>query len=816
YSPDFVDFVKQCLVKEREQRPSVAELLTVGLSGVWHTQHPFIVDAVRTITQNGVSAVLANIVGANSTPTPTPTIGCNLFPLTTVINAGSTSSSGTHGSSGKGVLLIRGENDYYSVQKGIHTILTEANVCNNGSITSWSFTSYPQLRELSVGPQSFRCVGSLRLDGMVQLESVVIGEGSFTMCSAIPATSTNNAFVISNCPKLKTIAIASNAFMDWGEFQLKNVKSLRELSVGDNCFCRCRLTVFEDLPSLSSIELGMGVFEGTEQNRNVFRMKNLVKLQSFTAGKCSLGNANEVLFENVPSLQQLELPFAMVKITTCSVKNASLLEEYPTVKEFLDNAKKIQSKEEEKIQEALRVAKEERIRRSEGRVISREDYKNLLESIPGLLIESCCNESDFTSLDLSPFHGLGSISISPQSCRYVTSFAINGMKKLESVVIGEGSFTMCTTTSTNDAFVITNCPKLKTITIASNAFMDWGEFQLKNVKSLRELSMGDNCFCRCRLTVFEDLPSLTSIELGMGVFEGDEQNQNTLTMKNLSKLQSFTAGNKAIRCVTHATLISSTPSLLSHPDIPSLESLCLPRAFEKIAALTFSSTRLSTQSLPDASELERLQNLQPCVTRRFTVRSLQEFNALPADTVEITVENNSCNEPVVGTVDVSRFPRLELLRVGDNCFWNGTALRVVGLSALKTLEVGVNCFNGNGRDSALVLRDCAALQTVDLGYCSFCNYVTCEMSGLPKLESLNIGQVEKESFDFQKASLVVEDMPSLKSLQLGAYCFMRSCHTVIANLPALEECRMGRHALEGNDTDRSSSVEMRGCGEKAN
>ena len=57
---------------------------------------------------------------------------------------------------------------------------------------------------------------------MMQLESVVIGEGSFTMCSAIPTISTNNAFVITNCPKLKTIAIASNAFMDWGEFQLKS------------------------------------------------------------------------------------------------------------------------------------------------------------------------------------------------------------------------------------------------------------------------------------------------------------------------------------------------------------------------------------------------------------------------------------------------------------------------------------------------------------------------------------------------------------------------------------------------------------------
>ena len=225
YSSDFVDFVKQCLVKEQEQRPSVAELLTVGLSGLSHTQHPFIVDAVRTITQSGVSPVLAGIVGANSTPTPTPTptptVGGNLFPFT-VIDMGSTPSSGTHGSSEKGVLLIRDEDDFYSVQKGIHTILTEANVCNNGSINAWSFTSYPQLRELSVGPQSFRCVGSLRLGGMMQLESVVIGEGSFTMCTTIPATSTNNAFVITNCPKLKTIAIASNAFLDWGELQLKS------------------------------------------------------------------------------------------------------------------------------------------------------------------------------------------------------------------------------------------------------------------------------------------------------------------------------------------------------------------------------------------------------------------------------------------------------------------------------------------------------------------------------------------------------------------------------------------------------------------
>ena len=80
------------------------------------------------------------------------------------------------------------------------------------------------------------------------------------------------------------------------------------MSIGDSCFSRCRLTVFENLPCLREIGLGSGVFEGAEQNRNVFRMKSsstvhppsidLSKLRTFTAGKCSFGYANEVLFES--------------------------------------------------------------------------------------------------------------------------------------------------------------------------------------------------------------------------------------------------------------------------------------------------------------------------------------------------------------------------------------------------------------------------------------------------------------------------------------------------------------------------------------
>ena len=49
--------------------------------------------------------------------------------------------------------------------------------------------------------------------------------------------------------------------------------SLKEVTIGDYCFCCCHSTVFEELSELEVIKLGISVFEGVEQNRNVLCMK---------------------------------------------------------------------------------------------------------------------------------------------------------------------------------------------------------------------------------------------------------------------------------------------------------------------------------------------------------------------------------------------------------------------------------------------------------------------------------------------------------------------------------------------------------------
>lgn len=256
---------------------------------------------------------------------------------------------------------------------------------------------------------------------------------------------------------------------------------------------------------------------------------------------------------------------------------------------------------------------------------------------------------------------------------------------------------------------------------------------------MKEVTIGDYCFCCCHSTVFEELSELEVIKLGISVFEGVENNKNTFCLKgrtmaasshlDLTKLNTFEGEMTTLRCVTDVSINSVPAPLHSPTEFHRLDSLCLPRAFEKISHLDTDSEHSQLHSLTDRKELMGIPSIWKYSNQRFTIKSLEQFNALLDVTEEIKVENNCCNEPNVGTVDVSRFTRLELLQIGDNCFWNGTALRVVGLNALRKLVVGVNCFNGNGEDSGLVLRDCAKLQTVDLGYCSFYHFATCEMSG---------------------------------------------------------------------------------------
>ena len=81
-----------------------------------------------------------------------------------------------------------------------------------------------------------RCFGKVRvfeLNGLGELESVMIGEKSFRIRDR---KRSDGSCRIVNCPKLKSIQIGYDAFQDYHSFELNNLPSLQSIYIGHGCF----------------------------------------------------------------------------------------------------------------------------------------------------------------------------------------------------------------------------------------------------------------------------------------------------------------------------------------------------------------------------------------------------------------------------------------------------------------------------------------------------------------------------------------------------------------------------------------------------
>ena len=166
------------------------------------------------------------------------------------------------------------------------------------------------------------------------------------------------------------------------------------------------------------------------------------------------------------------------------------------------------------------------------------------------------------------------------------------------------------------------------------------------------------------------------------------------------------------------------------------------------------------------------------------VQTAQEWNALDSDVSIVFVKSYSCNDASLTVLNVSRLTSLQELSIGDYCFENVKELRLVGLSGLKRVAIGSNSFtkskNGFGSDPnrRFQLKDCSALTELRVGRYSFSDYSVCEIENVDALESIEIGELSSESFNFHSASLELKsgigafwlclDFPTLKSLLFGS------------------------------------------------
>ena len=93
-----------------------------------------------------------------------------------------------------------------------------------------------------IGSNCFGTVREFELNGLKELESVVIGQKSFTYAKTDSAVSsskrTDGSYRILNCPKLTLIQVGDYSFSDYYQsFELHNLPSLQSISIDQkNCF----------------------------------------------------------------------------------------------------------------------------------------------------------------------------------------------------------------------------------------------------------------------------------------------------------------------------------------------------------------------------------------------------------------------------------------------------------------------------------------------------------------------------------------------------------------------------------------------------
>ena len=110
-------------------------------------------------------------------------------------------------------------------------------VVSNGKYNNFndtlSISGYSKLKQIVIGNDCFGKVRLFELDGLNELESVVIGQRSFRIGGG---ERKDGVCRIVNCPMLNSIEIGSQSFEDYHSFELNNLPSLQSIDIGDTCF----------------------------------------------------------------------------------------------------------------------------------------------------------------------------------------------------------------------------------------------------------------------------------------------------------------------------------------------------------------------------------------------------------------------------------------------------------------------------------------------------------------------------------------------------------------------------------------------------
>ena len=139
--------------------------------------------------------------------------------------------------------LIR-SGELVTICSGVTRLIVGSGTCNDEWLTALDMTSITSLKRLKVGDHSFAHVKEVKLIGLNELESVVIGKNSFTKDNM--ECYMNRHFYLKNCERVRELKMGCGSFSDYSLREIENVPSLEviemgELNEGTACFYQASL-----------------------------------------------------------------------------------------------------------------------------------------------------------------------------------------------------------------------------------------------------------------------------------------------------------------------------------------------------------------------------------------------------------------------------------------------------------------------------------------------------------------------------------------------------------------------------------------------
>ena len=138
---------------------------------------------------------------------------------------------------------------------------------------------------------------------------------------------------------------------------------------------------------------------------------------------------------------------------------------------------------------------------------------------------------------------------------------------------------------------------------------------------------------------------------------------------------------------------------------------------------------------------------------------LQSISSLVSS---ITIPDWTCNDADYTIFDFSRFINVESIEIGNNCFGSVQTFQIDGLNRLKTIKIGYNSFTqrrkyyGNNLSKSFHILNCESLESIQIGEWSFSDFGgDFELKNLPQLQSIQIGTVGSDSWNFCNSLFVI-------------------------------------------------------------